>query len=648
METPKRYRLWFVGTALGILIALLLAPATRWLVEAQLNLTLPRQSTLAPLHYLFSRTSSAENRVVALRLQEAAAHHPDDLSIQLAAAVMTPLPESASPGWRVSLTRLRALEAKFPDSPAVRAFALRYAASNAVHIYSGDEDAEQAKALGTLSPASGARPARKGDTPEQLAAFDADAAQGEQLDPDNAYFPLLRAGGLFAAHQNVEALAALRRAAEKPRWEEYIADEEAGRWRLVQEAFGDYGTLPRVAAYAAILFPHYPLIRATARMALYKAVEAEKAGHVEEGLAIRESVLDCGSRMRVQSRIVIGSLVAIAIEAIATTYPGGAQMPKWDLSVTGEQRRIKHIEQYKSWLHRIGHPEERARVQAEMDAGMQAKQICQIAINSKDYAFGPTLGRQAGWWVAGLLTLSNALWMLALGGVAALLACSRRLRAGQPLPRFALWGAGLGLIAGGILTIGLLGPDLVVNSCVALGLLFPGTPWPGLGLAALALGSLAAALSGSRWQERLSGLGLFALGTLTTLVLARLVTWQAEGVGVFLSVIRMFSGMSEDIPAKQLSLAWIPWLAFVVPVLMVAVLTVFSRIYRVPAVAGLVRGLRGVAIPAACILFLVYSGILILTMRQEAFFQEALNRQTRHEGRYMAAIAGREWPGATH
>ncbi|HZT42911.1 MAG TPA: hypothetical protein VFA07_12155 [Chthonomonadaceae bacterium] len=655
METRKRYRLWLVGTTLGILIALLLAPATRWLVWAQLNLALPRQSSLAPLRYLFTKPSDADNAYVERRLSQAAERHPDDLQVQIAAILMTPMKERTpsmftdrplqEPGSLTLVSRLRALEARFPDSPALRAAILRMATQAAIRIH---RDEEEAQAMGEAYSHSNARLAPYADTQEQLAAFDADAAQGEQLDPGNAYFPLMRVVGLFAAHRDAEALATLQRAAEKPRWEEYIADEEEGRWRLQEEAFGDYGTTARVVAYAAILFPHYAQFRAEARMALSKAIEAEKAGRVEEGLAIRDAVLECGSRMRVQSRSVIGSLVGIAIESIAVVRPGGAPSMKFKNSVPGEQRRKLRLQAYENWLRQIGHPEESERVDAEVEAGQQASQIIRTAINSNAYVFGAPLGRLAGWWVAGLLTLANALWMLALGGVAALWARSRRLRSGQPLPRFARWSVVLGLIAGAILTMGLLFSDQVVAGSIAAGFLFPGIPWPNFGLAVLVLGIGALVFSGPSWKQRLFGLGVFASSALGVFLLIRLTIWQAEGARVFLSFFRMFYGMSEGTSPLPPALTWVSGLALAIPLLTVSIFGLLSRIYRVPLSVGLVRGLRGIAVPVACILFLAYSGLVVGTLRQEAMLQKALDRQVQHEGRYLAEIAGRTWPPETH
>jgi hypothetical protein len=50
MQTPRGYqsRLVLVGLALGVILALLIWPATRWLVRSQLALLIPTPASVAP------------------------------------------------------------------------------------------------------------------------------------------------------------------------------------------------------------------------------------------------------------------------------------------------------------------------------------------------------------------------------------------------------------------------------------------------------------------------------------------------------------------------------------------------------------------------------------------------------------------------
>ena len=70
-----------------------------------------------------------------------------------------------------------------------------------------------------------------------LEAFDRDAAAGERLDPDNAFFPLMRSVGLFAEHRDDEALAAIQRAGAKPRFQEYALGSAAhSHWNASRQS----------------------------------------------------------------------------------------------------------------------------------------------------------------------------------------------------------------------------------------------------------------------------------------------------------------------------------------------------------------------------------------------------------------------------
>src|ERR1043166_7920812 len=74
MDTPKRYRSWFIGVTLGILLALCLLPATRWLVLQQAGVTLHTGSRALAL--LDTATE-----------EETAYRNPDALPVHLAAAM---------------------------------------------------------------------------------------------------------------------------------------------------------------------------------------------------------------------------------------------------------------------------------------------------------------------------------------------------------------------------------------------------------------------------------------------------------------------------------------------------------------------------------------------------------------------------------
>ncbi len=190
----RQARLVLLGLALGVLLALVLAPQTRWLVRLQ-ALTALRLYHPLPSGPCYTGSSAGDQR----RVEAVAARHPNDYAVQYAAAV-------ADNSHDETLANLHALAARFPDRPTLYANLLRYEMLGKVRLERPEENL-----LRGLPPSHKYRMGHY-DAPADLASFDADAAAGERLDPGNAYFPLMRAVGLFAGFRDAEGLAAFRRA----------------------------------------------------------------------------------------------------------------------------------------------------------------------------------------------------------------------------------------------------------------------------------------------------------------------------------------------------------------------------------------------------------------------------------------------------
>ncbi len=636
METPKSYRSRLVGLSLGVLLALLVWPATRWLVSAQLALAAQVRSSGAVQSYaLFDNGPAMRDALQALH--QTAIRHPDDYRLQLADALAYP-PATGLLTSKVKVERLHELAARFPDRPSVYANLMRFTTQGEVQLYRDEESL----LTGDPVPHHKTVQGNPQNTPEQLAMFDAAAAEGERLDPDNAYFPFLRACGLFAAHHDEDALAALRRAAEKSQWHEYYQDEVEGEWQLQEETFGHTGVLPRIGFSAAILFPHLAQLRATSRVAIGLAIEAEQAGRFEEGLAIRDAVRRCGGLLRVQAPSLIGSLVGIAITRITLQRPGGTPLIH-SVSTEGDyharEREARWLEErlrdYDAFLQRIGHPEKRAEVDAEITAGIQVRTL--IANNLNRMPFGDTsFARLILLWTAGIVLLSSAFWMLALGGMAALLGSIRCIRSGHGLPRYARRGVALGLIAA--LPAGM---DIVQNTSPILEF--------HLAIFLISVG-LVLMLPGLTKGEKLRSLGVFGLSLAGALLLGSLYVWQMRnGVHPFLQV---FSSLISDENGAQSGTPsfpfWPLWIIAALPLLTLVTFGILSLIWRVPLSVGLARGCRGSAVPVACILLLLYGVLVPILVRQEGRTEVGMQRTVQHEGRLMAELSGKPWPGPVH
>lgn len=624
METTPRYLPRLIGLSLGVILALLIWPATGWLVRSQVALFLPVPASVAP----FGVTPAA-GEYTRQHFPETAARHPDDYLLQFAAAVTVP-PAEGPLTSEVKIGRLRELTRRFSDRPSLYAALLRFAVLEQVRV----ERDETYSLTGETPPAHHAA-SKPCNTPEQLAAFDRDAAEGERLDPDNAYFPVMRSVGLFAAHRDAEALAALQRAAEKPTWTEYYRDEVEGDWKMLEETFGTGSALPRIAYAAGILFPHYRELREVSRVAIARAVEAEQAGNVEEGLAIRDAVRQCGSLMRVQSSSAIGALIGIGMNQTSLARPGGAPPLKDAHGSSSNSLREQRLQEYVSYLERIGHAEKIGSVQAETAAGVQARTIAQFVGQSSVYDAPMHL---VYFWAAGIVLLSSALWMLALGGVAALLARHRSLRTGKELPSSLQPGVAFGLLSGTLLAGVTTLPKGSPASVLALG-------------GVLLSGVLALAFPGATGVERLRRMGAFGLCLAGTTLFCSALAWQLSGsiepVAQYAGLMQN-GGEGEARILPQIYSALAISIAAAVPLLTLLTISLLSLLWGVPLSVGVVRGVRGCAVPFACVLLLAYAALVPLTLRQESQINDGLKRIVRHEGHFMAEIAGKQWPGPTH
>jgi hypothetical protein len=620
----SQHRLALVGLALGVLFALLLAPQTRWLVRPQ----------LAP-----SLISDAQSRRQFVR------DHPNDYPVQLGGPTIDPVSQTpADSSYAGQLRAARSLVSRFPDNPSLRANLLRYATQE-LHLNRPDSSGN----LLSGKPDPPPDPRRDGPppTPAQLAAFDADAAAGERLDPDNAYFPFMRSVGLFAAHRDAEGLAAVRRAGTKTAWREYYEDEVEGRWRIQAGIYGGREAVASSAVAAGLLFPHYQVLRAAARLATVKAVEEEQAGRAEDGLALRRSLARCGDLMRAESNSYIGTLVGIAISAVSRSRPGGASPitaePGAPTSLDSNDRLARRrLDAYCGYVTRLGHPEAVREARAQAGAGEQARHL-----SFATFAFGSRLSSMTRLAIALFVSwvlAANLLLLLLLGWAAWGLGRLPRIRARRPLPA----GASVGVWA--VLLLSLTGLALFHDTrpedaggvvlTVAVFLLVP--------LAFFTIGAvLRPAFRQPFGQAVLAGLvTLAALG-----VLAGLAAWETHGADTLATIFSQTLSLSGSDgtpnvqPTAQAQLLLGIAFGTALPLLLAIILGIAARVRRVPASVGLMEGFRAWTPPLFCALAILYGGLTLWTVRQESAVNYGLERSLHGEGSYLADLTGKPWPG---
>jgi hypothetical protein len=71
---------------------------------------------------------------------------------------------------------------------------------------------------------------------------------------------------------------------------------------------------------------------------------------------------------------------------------------------------------------------------------------------------------------------------------------------------------------------------------------------------------------------------------------------------------------------------------------------VVSGFCRVPLSVGVARAMRGLAIPVASGLMIVYGLMLLPTLRAEAPLQYVMARTMQGEGAYLAELDAKTWP----
>lgn len=623
----RQTRLTLLGLALGVLFALFLAPQTRWLVRPQL---------------LPGLINDVQGR------RQFVQDHRDDYLAQLAGA--PPVSVSQNPAetqYADHLRYARSLVPRFPESASLRANILRYA-TQTIRLNRPDSSGN----LLSGKPDPPPDPKRDGPppTPAQLAAFDVDAAAGERLDPNNAYFPFMRAVGLFAGRRDAEGLVAVTRAGTKTAWREYYEDEAEGGWRILDGVYGHREALGSMAISAGLLFPHYQLLRAVARLVTVKAVREEQAGRGEQGLALRRSVARCGDLMRAESHSYIGILVGIAISAVSRNRPGGAAPislgPGAPASAEIYDRLAqKRLDAYCEYVTRLGHPDAAREARAQESA---AEQVRHPAFDT--FAFGTRLNSltrlavslAAGWVLAANLLLLLLLVLAAWGLSRLPRICDRR-----PLPAGAAVGVWAVLFLSLVGVLGKLGArdagqEDVWGTVFTLAI---------LGLIPLAAFSLYAVFQ-TAFRPILGRVMLAGLLTLAPLaVFTGLAAWQARGAEALLTSASQILPLSSSDGASNLQpnaqAQLLLGIAFgtALPLLLAVVLGIAARVKRVPASVGLVEGFRDWAPLLLFALTILYGSLTLWTVRQEDAVNYGLTRSLHGEGQYLAELTGKPWPG---
>ena len=171
-----------------------------------------------------------------------------------------------------------------------------------------------------------------------------------------------------------------------------------------------------------MLYPHISRVRSVARMAVYDAVVAEDGGDIARGVGIRMAVMRCGRLLRVNSSSRIGSLVGIAIPAIAENRPGGVPSVTKPTGTPSQQWTAHKRGVFLEYLRRSGHASDADWATGEFTNDVRAKDIMRhtapIQIKS---SIDLSLAQ-----LAGMVLLTDFFWFVVVALVATLLIGVRR------------------------------------------------------------------------------------------------------------------------------------------------------------------------------------------------------------------------------
>lgn len=427
-----------VKAACSILIAVGLGTALLWPVTSSMA-----KNQLKMLGGI--NTIGMFQGVEGERVRERAyvAEHPNDATIQFGGALRGSLPGAVSGATQTSGDRanqLRTVSVKFPDHPEILAATLRAESQTEVIVHRPESsDFLENKQRSAATTGTVKRNPPKRSDAAMVQRFIEQCLIGERVDPDNAYFPMLRAMAYTELNQDAKAFETLRLAASKKAWREYIPEEFVANRTVNRAMYGNAGLVPEMAISAAILFPHYSSLRELSRVVVAEAIKREIKGDFAGGLALRRDLFDVSEKVRNESTTFIGSLVGSAMMDLSRMRPGGmlqykAKLSRKDGPTAEEAKEARDINRARFVEFATKHGDATFANRA-VDSAKVGDIIRETTRNSMDrgiYGMESITRLTIGQGVA-LILLSNMVWMLVIGAIASAVVRSPRFVAGSRL-----------------------------------------------------------------------------------------------------------------------------------------------------------------------------------------------------------------------
>jgi hypothetical protein len=390
------------------------------------------------------------------------AQHPDDVTIQFGGALRQSVSAASGQGFdsKERAEQLRTVAAKFPDHPEILAATLRAESQAEVLVHRPEAsqflDNRPAPKTGTVTVK------QKVSDAAAVRRFIDQCLAGERVDPDNAYFPLLRAMAYTELRQDKDAFAALHVAASKKVWREYIPEEFVANRTVNRGIYGQAGLISEMAISAAILFPHYSSLRELSRVVATEAIRLEMKGSFAAGLSLRRDLFVVSEKMRNESTTLIGSLVGGAMLDTSLMRPAGelpfkAKQSRNDGPTFEEAKVARDInrKRFVDFAKKHGEAAFAERVVESARVGDLIRDISRKGSDRGIYGMESVTRLAIGQGTA-LILLANVVWMLILGAIATAVVRTPRFVAGNRLAPgpfvAAVAGIGVAMLASGALT----------------------------------------------------------------------------------------------------------------------------------------------------------------------------------------------------
>ena len=438
-----------IAASLGAAVTL---PVTSSMAKSQLKM-LAGINSLA----IFQGTGAERAKEVAY-----VAQHPDDVTIQFGGALRQSVSAASGQGFdsKERAEQLRTVAAKFPDHPEILAATLRAESQAEVLVHRADAsqflENRPAPKTGTVTVK------QKVSDAAAVKRFIDQCLEGERVDPDNAYFPMLRAMAYTELRQDKDAFAALHVAASKKVWREYIPEEFVANRTVNRGIYGQAGLISEIAISAAILFPHYSSLRELSRVVATEAIRMEMKGSFADGLSLRRDLFVVSEKMRNESTTLIGSLVGGAMLDTSRMRPAGvlpfkAKQSRNDGPTFEEAKVARDInrQRFVDFAKKHGDAAFAERVVESARVGDLIRDISRKGSDRGIYGMESVTRLAIGQGTA-LILLANVLWMLIIGAIATAVVRTPRFVAGNRLApgpfMAAVAGIGVAMLASGALT----------------------------------------------------------------------------------------------------------------------------------------------------------------------------------------------------